>query len=66
MTPILEREKKIKRATKISQIPLKFLNEPLSNLPNRKALARASLFSWEAVVETTDKSYQSTIRNRCN
>ena len=42
---------------------LKLLNEPISSLPNQKALARASVFSWDAVVNTTDRSYLSVIRN---
>ena len=43
---------------------LKLLNKPLSSLPNQKSLARASLFSWNAVVGITDRSYMSVIRSR--
>jgi glycosyltransferase involved in cell wall biosynthesis len=43
---------------------LKLLSEPLSALPNQKALARVSVFSWDAVVNITDRSYLSVIRNR--
>lgn len=42
---------------------LKLLKESNSSLPNEKALARASEFSWDAVVNITDQSYQSVIRN---
>lgn len=43
---------------------LKLLKEPLSSLPNQRALDRASEFSWAAVVNTTDRSYRSVIKNR--